>query len=142
MPIDYSEYPANWKTEIRPAVMKRAGEVRDPETNEITQEARCEEEGCGVLNHSLIHRTGPGKADWEPWPEGMASEAATLDGKRCTKIILTVAHLDHDKTNHDVTVDRLKALCQKCHLRYDIKHHINNRKYGREHSKNNHKLDL
>ena len=25
MPIDYSKYPDNWKTEIRPAVLKRAG---------------------------------------------------------------------------------------------------------------------
>ena len=25
MPIDYSNYPANWKTEIRPAILARAG---------------------------------------------------------------------------------------------------------------------
>lgn len=24
MPIDYNKYPPNWKTEIRPAVLKRA----------------------------------------------------------------------------------------------------------------------
>lgn len=138
-PIDYSQYPENWKTEIRPAVLKRAGEIRNDE-GEIIQEATCEEEGCGCINHSLIHRTGPGKTDWEPWPEGMASEAADLDGKKCTKIVLTIAHLDHDKSNHDVTIDRLKALCQKCHFRYDLKLHITNRNANR--NKNNHKLDL
>lgn len=32
------------------------------------------------------------------------------------KIVLTVAHLDHDETNWDVKIDRLKALCQLCPL--------------------------
>lgn len=34
-------------------------------------------------------------------------------------VVLTVAHLDHDETNHDVSDDRLKAMCQYCHLNYD-----------------------
>lgn len=36
------------------------------------------------------------------------------------KIVLTVAHLDHDEENFDVKDERLKALCQRCHLRYDV----------------------
>jgi len=28
-------------------------------------------------------------------------------------------HLDHDETNHNVSLDRLAALCQYCHLNYD-----------------------
>lgn len=36
------------------------------------------------------------------------------------KVVLTVAHLDHDETNHSVSDDRLAALCQICHLSYDI----------------------
>jgi hypothetical protein len=127
MPIDYKEYPENWKTEIRPAVLARANNC-------------CEE--CGVKNHALIHRHGKGQNDWVYWPEGMESEAWSLDGKKATKIILTIAHLDHDKLNHDVSLERLKALCQKCHLRYDIKHHTNNRKYGRDHKKNNLEIDF
>lgn len=35
------------------------------------------------------------------------------------KIILQIAHLDHDETNHDVKPNRLLALCQRCHLKYD-----------------------
>ncbi len=35
------------------------------------------------------------------------------------KVILTIAHLDHDETNWNVKDDRLKAMCQKCHLQYD-----------------------
>lgn len=36
------------------------------------------------------------------------------------KVVLTIAHLDHDEENHDVKDDRLKAMCQFCHLNYDL----------------------
>ena len=36
---------------------------------------------------------------------------------RIVKIILTVAHLDHSPEN--CTDENLKALCQRCHNRYD-----------------------
>ena len=55
-----------------------------------------------------------------------------------SKVILTVAHLDHDKSNNKF--DNLKALCQKCHLAYDLPRHIENRKYGRNHRKQQYKL--
>lgn len=38
-----------------------------------------------------------------------------------SKVILTVAHLDHNPQNCDP--ENLRALCQKCHLTYDAKHH-------------------
>lgn len=38
-----------------------------------------------------------------------------------TKVVLTIAHLDHTPENCDP--DNLRALCQKCHLTYDAKHH-------------------
>lgn len=38
------------------------------------------------------------------------------------KVVLTIAHLDHTPENCDL--DNLKALCQKCHLRYDHVHHL------------------
>lgn len=88
MPIDYSKYPQNWKTEIRPAVLKRANN-------------KCE--FCGVDNYSTVHRI---------YKNGFEKDV---------KIILTVSHLDHDETNKNVSIDRLRALCQQCHLRYDAK---------------------
>jgi hypothetical protein len=112
MPINYKEYPKDWKV-IRQRILTKA-------------DNKCE--FCGVPNYALINRTGVGKDDWRFWPEGMESEAWDLDGLKCTKIILTIAHLDHDKTNHEVSDDRLKALCQKCHLQYDMPRHIANRK--------------
>jgi hypothetical protein len=41
-----------------------------------------------------------------------------------SKVILTVAHLDHDPAN--CADDNLAALCQLEHLRYDAKHHAAN----------------
>lgn len=46
-----------------------------------------------------------------------------------SKVILTVAHLDHDTTNNDES--NLAALCQRCHLRYDADYHATNAKRTR-----------
>ncbi len=40
------------------------------------------------------------------------------------KIVLTVAHLNHNPK--DNKRKNLKAMCQRCHLRYDSKHHQKN----------------
>ena len=53
-----------------------------------------------------------------------------VGGFKYTQVVLTVAHLDHDITNNEP--DNLAALCQKCHLRYDAKHHAKNSKATRE----------
>ena len=106
MQVDYIKYPYNWKTEIVPSVLKRAGELRDG--NKIITEAKCE--FCGVENH--IYREG-------------------------SKIVLTVAHLDHDAENHEVSLERLKALCQKCHNNYDMPNRVKNRKKTWEKKKAN-----
>ena len=100
MPIDYSEYPPNWFTELRPAVLDRAGH-------------QCEGSpaypDCRAQNYAPHPVTG-------------------------TNVVLTIAHLDHDKTNNDLS--NLAALCQRCHLRHDIWQHIENRKYGRNSKRN------
>ncbi len=41
------------------------------------------------------------------------------------KVILTVAHLNH--TPEDCGDENLKAMCQRCHLRYDREHHKESR---------------
>lgn len=45
----------------------------------------------------------------------------TFEPLRQTRIIITVAHLDHQPEN--VERGNLKALCQRCHLAYDARHH-------------------
>lgn len=41
-----------------------------------------------------------------------------------SRVILTVAHLDHDTNNNDPA--NLRALCQRCHLDWDADHHAAN----------------
>jgi len=57
-----------------------------------------------------------------------------------SKVILTVAHLDRDRTNN--RFKNLAALCQRCHLNHDRAQHIQNRKYGREYRYTTGRLDL
>lgn len=126
MPINYSKYPANWFTEIRPAVLARADNC-------------CED--CKVKNYELIYR---GKWNGIPCYQDMNGNVfSAIDGHRLgatyvgnirncnkgTKIILTIAHLiyDEDKTKH-CELHELKALCQRCHLILDLPHHISKRK--------------
>lgn len=45
--------------------------------------------------------------------------------KTGSTVILTVAHLDH--TPENCNDDNLKAMCQRCHLNYDSKHHQQSR---------------
>lgn len=112
MPIDYSKYPANWKTEIRPAILKRAGD-------------RCEK--CGVENSVFGYRDRAGVFHRS---EGLQAEADVLDGHRVFRIVLTVAHLNHDRT--DNRPENLAALCQRCHLLHDREQHRETRRRNRE----------
>lgn len=43
-----------------------------------------------------------------------------------SKVVLTIAHLDHTPENCDP--DNLRALCQKCHNQYDAKHRTETRR--------------
>lgn len=73
------------------------------------------------------------RAGWQCECKG---ECGLHPGKRCEelhgepakwakgKIVLTVAHLDHTPENNDP--GNLKAMCQRCHLRYDADHHAKN----------------
>jgi len=123
MPIDYSKYPPNWKTEIRPAVLLRA-------------DNRCE--FCGVDNYAVILRGHWAGREVYQDESGYIYDAKTgeyLGGdyvgevsktNKFIKVVLTIAHLDHDVNNNDMS--NLKALCQCCHNRYDVKYRTNNRK--------------
>ena len=94
-------YPKNWK-EIRQRILERAGN-------------KCE--FCGVKNYSVGYRNQNGEFIESV---GMQQEADELDGEKLFKIILTIAHLDHNPTNNNPS--NLRALCQKCHNNYDKEH--------------------
>ena len=107
-------YPADWKA-IRDGVRLR--------TNN-----QCET--CHAPNGELIVRGCKGGRDEGTYmlPRGEVFDAETgaylglargseYDGERVVKVVLTVAHLDHDESNNDP--DNLAALCQMHHLRLD-----------------------
>ncbi len=126
MPINYKLYPPNWLSEIRPKILKRA-------------ENKCEV--CGVENYNIIFRCKYNDKEYYQMQNGNLYDAENselaftntyyfelepLNKDRAIKIILTIAHLNHNTSdNRD---ENLKAMCQRCHLRYDAKHHAETRK--------------
>ena len=48
-----------------------------------------------------------------------------------SKVVLTTAHV-FDHNPEAASLLNLAALCQRCHLRHDIKNHIRNRQENRE----------
>jgi hypothetical protein len=114
MPINYSRYPPHWK-ELRESVLIRA-------------ENKCE--FCGKKNYSTVWAVRyRRRSKWYETFEEADEQPRTIESNKSglipnpkpVKVILTIAHLDHDETNHKVLIHRLKALCQMCHLRYDAK---------------------
>ena len=101
-PCNYSDYHPDWKS-IRRQILDQADHC-------------CE--FCGVANMARGRRDEHGvfvTADEDTCDEWFWSE------RRCFRIVLTIAHLCHDTTCYDPT--HLRALCQKCHLAYDVEHH-------------------
>src|SRR5688572_9115279 len=114
MPIDYKRYPPNWKKEIVPAVLARANN-------------KCE--CCGLENKSVVYGIKLCLKDYDDgryklksiWFRNRQDAERELQIYDISNIlvVLTISHLDHDEENWNVSIDRLKAMCQLCHLRYD-----------------------
>ncbi|HIH2621699.1 TPA: hypothetical protein ACYLIB_005653 [Burkholderia cenocepacia] len=118
-PENRGRYPANWP-EIRARILARASNC-------------CEQ--CHVANGDVITR-GTGKdagtfqrfvGDGEVFDAingkvlGVCKASEYSSNGHWTKVVLTIAHLDHVPEHCDD--DNLKALCQRCHLAYDAEHH-------------------
>ncbi len=115
MPIkteNKSKYPENW-AELRASVMERAG-------------ARCEV--CGIPNYAIVEKKTRRiilrhevMATGVHTPEKLTgAQQYLLQRLHWSRIVLTIAHLDHDPTNNDLS--NLKAMCQLDHNRYDRQH--------------------
>lgn len=114
MPIDYKKYPPNWLKEIRPRIMARANdkcEVCGLEHKQVVYAIKLKINDNG--NYKL-------KTIWFRVKED-AEREDLMNNLKEVKVILTIAHLDHDELNHDIKDERLMAMCQICHLRYDAK---------------------
>ncbi len=117
-PENRGRYPPDW-SEIRARILQRA-------------DNRCER--CDVANHALGGRTRDGRfcpalplgeralrLEW-PAPGSWAwCEAPATKPLKIIRIVLTIAHLDHQPENCDPY--NLRAWCQRCHLGYDAQHH-------------------
>ena len=99
-----NRYPRNW-----PAISRHIRFVRAASQCECVGE-------CG------LHGTNPGPRRCEE-RHGTAAKWAT------GTIVLTVAHLNHQP--EDCREENLKAMCQRCHLRYDRDHHAETRDKAR-----------
>jgi hypothetical protein len=96
MPYDRSLYPPDWPA-ISRRIRARAG-------------GQCECTGeCG------LHRAHPGP---RRCVERNGAPAIWAKGR----VVLTVAHLNHDPA--DCRDENLKAMCNRCHLRYDTALHV------------------
>ena len=115
MPIDRSRYPSEWNV-----ISKR---IRERDGN------RCK--ACRVENGTLIVRHFPTKTfmldDGRIMDEDTGEIVANANvsshptGDRAIRVVLTVAHLDHDSSNN--AEENLAALCQLHHLRLDAEQH-------------------
>lgn len=112
-------YGREWRLITRPRILARA-------------ENRCEQ--CDVPNHSTVKRIRgfwleegaswalgtfrrwrtPGGGDWR-------EEGDPPGRRRKVRIVLTIAHLNHEAG--DDRDENLRAWCQWCHLHHDVVHH-------------------
>ena len=104
MPINYKDYPSNWK-EISRSIINRAKD-------------RCEL--CGAPNYVRVVRPDGLPQRWQ------LKQGGDHNRGKWVKIILTVHHIDSDKkNNHSLN---LLCLCARCHLRLDAYRHLKNRR--------------
>lgn len=108
MPIDYKNYPINWRDIIRPTILKR-------------DNYKCVV--CGVSNRSLFV--------WDAGTRVIIDDKFTLEyykskGFKVKKIQLSIAH-SCDNTLCE-NYDHLSSKCQLHHLNTDLALHIINRK--------------
>jgi len=136
MPIDYKDYHPDWKEISRRIRFDRAknacewcGELHG-EVVRVNSETK-QRERAGFM--SVDHREARNYA--------IALNEEAFDGLgKWWPVVLTVAHINHDKTNNEDA--NLAALCQRCHLNHDVKHHAENRRYGRNWKRDQTRMEL
>lgn len=118
MPMNLADYHPDWRWISK--------QVREQANN------TCEQ--CGVSNHAVGARDYQRNWHSETSIDSMSTKTrkylfGSVFGGECPdmiRIVLTVAHLDHDRDNNDPA--NLRALCQRCHLNWDRDQHIESRR--------------
>ncbi len=80
------------------------------------------------IRHGIIARAGNCCEGSPAYPDCRAVNV-WLHPVTGSRVVLTVAHLDHDTSNNDPA--NLRALCQRCHLTHDAQQHAETRKRKR-----------
>lgn len=114
MPMQRDKYPPDWEQISRRIRFERANN-------------HCE--WCGVQNGATGARDRFGVWHDQHDINNMKSSVGEMlfgEYPKMIRIVLTVAHIDHDTTHNDDS--NLAALCQRCHLNHDRDHHLANRK--------------
>ena len=118
--MNAANYPPDWK-----AISRR---IRARDGNECACVGQCgdphETARCEAPNGVLILRHRERPALWRRRPETCSGEGPAGFATRAVRVVLTVAHLDHDTQNNDDS--NLLSLCQRCHLRLDREQHADN----------------
>lgn len=113
--MDRSKYPPDWESRIIPALRDRSG-------NKCEGDSVTGFDGagrCGVPNGAYITRLSSAPAAWFFYTPDDERQIYERRISSPIRVVLTAAHLDRDPENHAVDLDRLRYLCQRCHLRYD-----------------------
>lgn len=76
-----------------------------------------------IFRTSLLVRAG-NRCEGTPMYPDCRAENGCAHPVTGSKVVLTIAHMDHDETHADP--ERCRVLCQKCHLSWDVKHHAKN----------------
>jgi 5-methylcytosine-specific restriction endonuclease McrA len=131
VPCNYADYPPDWK-QIRDRILARAGN-------------KCEQCGVPNLEHGSRDSTGKWWSSAEQYQYAEANDGdlpadLSYEASPLIKIVLTIAHVDHDTTNNDES--NLRAWCQRCHNRHDAPYRAKNAAATRERKKGQCSLEL
>jgi len=115
MPIDYKQYPDNWKTEIVPAIRQRSGNIC--EGSPVYPDCRA----VNGLPHPVTGST-------------VVLTTAHFDQDKKNN--------QYSPDDKNAPGNNLYHWCQRCHLTHDKGQHISNRKFGRNWKDAQSKLDM
>ncbi len=131
MPMQRDRYSKDWTAISNRIRFDRAG-------------GKCED--CGAPHNTDIVRSTDDPARYIVYddtgimyltPDGNPIRMSEIPGEfdimHHVRVVLTTAHLNHNpQDNRD---ENLKALCQRCHLRYDAQYHADNARRTRARKK-------
>lgn len=121
-PENKKRYPSNWKTEIRPSILKRDNYECQGLLNQYEDRCGAKDGGYAIRD---IECADARCFEYDP-PEVIESFKRTFPNHKRVKIVLTIAHLDHTPENCDPA--NLVSMCQLCHNTYDAPMRAANRR--------------